>query len=608
MDLKMKMVVVFALSLLIGTAFLSMFTADGSRNSLDDAHVEETVAVKWPYVRHPGSPTVPMSYYFMTDNGVMLNYEQAVMMGLSRKDVWVQDREGDPLGRYSIEERDDGLYDLDVWVEDDARIEMEGLTERPDDLLVRIGSEISPAQREWYSMFRDMGLEKQFDNHEHFVTDVVWVESVEMDRATLTLPLRGEPGSVWYSEDFDLMTFSGPDWEATRIPFTVENEFVTFEVDGFSAYAVSDRPMPEDPRPEHWAVDPYGDLDDEPVVFHDANDPDADKSLRIIGPDGEVLADSTDLDGGPLFVSNGEILEGSGTIEDDVVIDGGTFSPGNSPGLVTIEGDLTISNGDSDTIDDDYTPPTGAGDTVGTLYIEIGGDTPGPGTPTDDGYDEITVEGDITLGGKLIVDLINSYDPDVGETFDFLLIDSGYTSTSSVSGDFSRALRGQVLRDSEGHDERQGLPRGEAVRGRRSPAQGARHPRHRCGKGTLRLFLGYILFGLDQQHRHSRAGPRERELLDIEGEDRRRPRRQHRNDHRSVRGRDVDHILPDQPRSVHRHELLWTDHQQRRPLHREPQGGRRRRRLAGSAGQGHRGNPIPSRHQCRPRFPRGQDQ
>jgi len=59
-----------------------------------------------------------------------------------------------------------------------------------------------------------------------------------MDRATLTLPLKGVPGSVWYSEDFDLLTFSGPDWEATRIPFTVENGFVTFEVDGFSAYAV----------------------------------------------------------------------------------------------------------------------------------------------------------------------------------------------------------------------------------------------------------------------------------------------------------------------------------------------------------------------------------
>ena len=176
MDTKTKLVVVFALGILIGTAFLSMFTADGSRNSLDDAHVEETVPVKWPYVRQPGSPTVPMSYMFRTDNGIMLDHRQAVMMGLSRKDVWVQDREGDPLGRYRLEERDDGRYDLDVWVEDDARIEMEGLTERPDDLLVRIDSEISTSQRDWYSLFRDLGIEKQFDEHEHFVTDVVYVE------------------------------------------------------------------------------------------------------------------------------------------------------------------------------------------------------------------------------------------------------------------------------------------------------------------------------------------------------------------------------------------------------------------------------------------------
>jgi len=167
MDKKTKMVVVFALGILIGTGFLSMFTADGSRNSLDDAHVKEAVPYKWPVVNQPVSPTVPMSYLFRTDNGILLDYRQAVMMGLSRKDVWVQDREGDPLGRYDLEKRDDGTYDLDVWVEDDARIEMEGLADRPDDLLVRIDSEISPAQREWYSLFRDLGVEKQFGEHEH---------------------------------------------------------------------------------------------------------------------------------------------------------------------------------------------------------------------------------------------------------------------------------------------------------------------------------------------------------------------------------------------------------------------------------------------------------
>ena len=85
------------------------------------------------------------------------------------------------------------------------------------------------------------------------------------------------------------------------------------------------------------------------------------------------------------------------------------LSPGNSPGIIDIDGDLTIDGSDSDVIDDSYTPS--GPDTVGTIQIEIGGTSAGPGeTTTDDGYDQINVAGEVSLGGKLELVLVNYTD------------------------------------------------------------------------------------------------------------------------------------------------------------------------------------------------------
>ncbi|MCH7919771.1 MAG: hypothetical protein IIC50_17520, partial [Planctomycetes bacterium] len=58
---------------------------------------------------------------------------------------------------------------------------------------------------------------------------------------------------------------------------------------------------------------------------------------------------------GGLQIGPADILHGTGTI-DGSVRTYGTLSPGNSPGLINIIGDLTIVGSDGDIINDGYAP------------------------------------------------------------------------------------------------------------------------------------------------------------------------------------------------------------------------------------------------------------
>ena len=89
------------------------------------------------------------------------------------------------------------------------------------------------------------------------------------------------------------------------------------------------------------------------------------------------------------------------------------LAPGNSPGITDIVGD--------------YTQTADA-----TLQIEIGGLSPGPGTPVNNGYDQVNVSGLATLDGTLEVSLLDDFVPGVGDTFDFLTF-------GSVDGHFANA-------------------------------------------------------------------------------------------------------------------------------------------------------------------------
>jgi hypothetical protein len=79
----------------------------------------------------------------------------------------------------------------------------------------------------------------------------------------------------------------------------------------------------------------------------------------------------------------------------------GTIAPGHSAGWLTITGNLTL-------------------EITSSLLLELGGTTRGSG------YDALTVTGELSAGGTLIVSLINGFSPTSGASFD--LFDFGSTS------------------------------------------------------------------------------------------------------------------------------------------------------------------------------------
>jgi len=95
--------------------------------------------------------------------------------------------------------------------------------------------------------------------------------------------------------------------------------------------------------------------------------------------------------GDELILESGDSLVGSGTLAADLV-NGGTVSPGASPGIITVDGDYMQA------ID-------------GVLAIQLGGTTPGTG------YDQLVVTGAATLQGILNVSLINEFAPQLGDSF-----------------------------------------------------------------------------------------------------------------------------------------------------------------------------------------------
>ncbi|MGH9806231.1 MAG: beta strand repeat-containing protein, partial [Terriglobia bacterium] len=133
-----------------------------------------------------------------------------------------------------------------------------------------------------------------------------------------------------------------------------------------------------------------------------------------IFPAGSVTIDGTSMmavgpgafgPAGSVRVSTGGILSGAGKITGKVIEAGGEIFPGNSPGVLTIDGD--------------YEQDAGS-----TYSAEIGGTTAGSG------FDQIKVTGAATLGGTLQVQLVKGFTPTVGQTFQLL-------SAASKSGSFA---------------------------------------------------------------------------------------------------------------------------------------------------------------------------
>lgn len=108
---------------------------------------------------------------------------------------------------------------------------------------------------------------------------------------------------------------------------------------------------------------------------------------------------------GNVTVASGATLGGGGTIQGSV-FSSGTVSPGSSPGLLTIQQDLSVL-------------------ASSVLRIEIGGSAV---AGTD--YDNVAVGNNVNLGGALQVALVNSFVPSNGDTYVVL------TAGSAVNGTF----------------------------------------------------------------------------------------------------------------------------------------------------------------------------
>ena len=114
--------------------------------------------------------------------------------------------------------------------------------------------------------------------------------------------------------------------------------------------------------------------------------------------------DLRDLVGG-LTLGAGKTLKGGGTVLGDLVV-GGTLSPGESPGILSVE-DITFAAGS-------------------ILNMELGG------TVRGGGYDALVSSGGVVLqnGSTLSVSLISNFVPEMGDEFDIL-------DFSSLSGQFT---------------------------------------------------------------------------------------------------------------------------------------------------------------------------
>ena len=142
------------------------------------------------------------------------------------------------------------------------------------------------------------------------------------------------------------------------------------------------------------------------------------------------LGDGTLDPGDELILESGDSLIGSGTLAANLV-NAGTVSPGNSAGIITVQGDYTQQS-------------------TGVLDIQLGGTTAGTQ------YDQLTVTGTATMAGTLKVSLIDGFIPQVGDSFTILpygMRSGGFSTLNVPEGyrwGFQYAYSGVILTVLEG--------------------------------------------------------------------------------------------------------------------------------------------------------------
>jgi hypothetical protein len=118
---------------------------------------------------------------------------------------------------------------------------------------------------------------------------------------------------------------------------------------------------------------------------------------------GSTGAGSATLGAGEGFAFNAGRLAGTGTLSGNVNINNAVLAPGFSPGVVNVEGNLTLGSG-------------------ATLEIELAG---------PDVHDQVLASGNLQLGGALLLSSLDGFRPTSTDRFNIL------SSRNSTSGTFS---------------------------------------------------------------------------------------------------------------------------------------------------------------------------
>ena len=134
--------------------------------------------------------------------------------------------------------------------------------------------------------------------------------------------------------------------------------------------------------------------------------------------------------GGELFIGENSTLTGVGSIDGKVVNDAGLVSPGASPGILTITGSFEQSSD-------------------GTLAIEIGGDDNSDSLNPQ--FDQLVVDGTVTINGTLDVQLELAFAPELEDTFAILTASGGVTGVfdSESLPDLGSLLAMSVVYDAD---------------------------------------------------------------------------------------------------------------------------------------------------------------
>lgn len=196
----------------------------------------------------------------------------------------------------------------------------------------------------------------------------------------------------------------------------------------------ADRKHPvSNPEPEDFRTVSTGSISGNSIPDEQTVDSILPQNLFVTAKGSErVISEDVVHNGEPIVIEKdntitytGDLHGAGGFTGEGVVAFAGQYRPGNSPAIVSLSNQVIFTS-------------------TNTLIMEIGGLTPGPGTPTDNGYDQLLFSfagaGQVTWGGALVIDLINSFQPQLGQSFNLFdfnnTLDAGaFSSITLAPGD-----------------------------------------------------------------------------------------------------------------------------------------------------------------------------